>query len=199
MIPMKRLPFVLSLLLAIVLTARSQTFDCAHHPSDSAAYKVGLLPVTITLSDPSAPQESFSSVVNNVIIFRVSSGRNEYVLCPDSIKFHGPCSMVDTMSASKLFDLLGRATAAMAVAAGYSPCSSVCVMPDTVRVYQPSCVHRNGSGGSTSFTLCGPGVAANRDYGVCCPVGGPTPNVTLLSSHGNGCNGSPGGCESVVP
>jgi hypothetical protein len=195
---MKRYPFVLLLLFVIVGVTRSQTFDCRYHPTDSSAVKIGSLPIDVAITGPPGSPQSSTDVITSLIIFRLSSGKNDYLLCPDSIHFEGDSSRVDTLSASYLFDLLGRAAAAQCVIAGYSPCNSNCAGPDLVRIWQPTCVSRHGHGTATTFTTCGT-AAGHRDYGVCCPSGPLAPNVSLMVAVGTGCALSASGCESVIP
>lgn len=190
---MKRSLFVLLLLFLCVFTARSQTYSCYRHPFDSQASLVDSFGVHIVLSTSGVNTD----VIGNVLVFSTSSGRKEYSICPESIRFSGYGPIVDSTSTATVFTLLSRAAAVQTIIQGYTSCVASCETPDSAKVFQPSCVKRFGSGTLTSFVSCNGSGAATRLYGICCPNG--TPSVSLLSTQPGTCdsNGMTGCCMTT--
>lgn len=185
---------VLSLLLFNALHLRSQSLT---DPLDQNAQYIGSAGVTVSLSDPVQPDVE-SGVNLEVLVFRTSGGRIDYLPTLSSLTFSGDGSVINDLTTAQLFDAIDRAVVATGVTKGITSCSSSCPGTDTVRVIHDACVHRLGSGTGTYFTPCAPQNWCYRMFTYCCPSGPGAPTVTKIASTPCTCvPDSTGSCDAT--
>jgi|GEM_PF-2847135 len=190
-------------LLFISVLARSQYAGRVQHPLVPSARLAGTFRVTIYVENSSQSRNSDEDRgvlsddkkgwrLSQMICVWSVSGNNEYTLDPDSLSFTGEGPWDTENSIVELYDLLAKAAVAEGIALGYTPCSSNCIGTGVpiVRVYQPSCVQRTGTGSATRLIPQDPAVLCNREYVVCCPNGIATPTITPILHEGVGCSGA---------
>ncbi len=186
----------LIILLFLCVQASGKASECSQHPVDPNASLLCSLEVTVALS-PTPPMQglSVSQVIHDICVWRTSTGRVDYVVKTESIRFVGNCADADSISTADLFDLLAQADISQGIALGYTPCGVPCSESETTRVYADACVQRVGSGCTTQFIACAGSGYCSRRYSVCCPNGPGSPVLNLLSIDAPACAGS--GCESA--
>jgi hypothetical protein len=172
-----------------VQETRAQT--CESHPtSPSASFDTTFVATaTIEASSCSSTDFDLSSVAadnchiqSEICVFRTASGGYDYVIDPSSILFGATCGMVDSMSATQLFDLIAEAAVTTAMAIGKGPCSAV---PTNVQVLAPTCVVRSGSGSATQFTECSGSSTATWVATITCSSLGPLIVVNAATGTGS--------------
>jgi hypothetical protein len=172
----------------------SQTLPC----SDPSSVPVDTFTVSTTLSSAfQGLTRGYGGGIWEVVVEATPDGQTNYIISLPSISFTGDASAVDGMTASEFFDLLARASVAEAVALGKVPCPGSCEKPAIVKITQPACVRRVGSGSETQFLPCDDG-CCTREFAVCCPDGPDSPQITLVSSSSTGSSCAES-CESTCP
>lgn len=186
----------LIILIFLCAQAAGRASECSQHPVDPSASLLCSLEVTVALSaTPPVEGLSVSQVIHDICVWRTSTGRVDYVVKTESIRFVGNCPDADGISTADLFDLLAQADISQGIALGYTPCGISCDDTETSRVYADACVQRVGSGCSTQFAVCVGSGYCGRHYNVCCPNGPGAPVLRLLSTEAPVCAGV--GCEST--
>lgn len=190
--------------------------ECGSHPSDTSAVLLGSF---ICVADPASeaggdagqgdlylPQAGSGSCRTQfeVCVWRSADNRIDYVIQAASITFSGDCGAeVDAVATVAFFDIMAAAAAEHGAALGYGDCGASCNPGDTCRVFQSSCVLREGSGGATTFAACDADAFCTRTYVVCCPDGPNLPSIQLISSTTTTtCSAAGGllpGCEVTCP
>src|SRR5205814_978567 len=123
---MRSIIFIIVLTCLVAASANSQTISCGTHPTDSTATLLGSFTVSVPLSASSGlgPLSSGGCTVHeDVCVWLTGSGHVEYVIKTGSIRLEGDCPEVDTITTSRLFDLLAWGAVAEGIALGYTPCT----------------------------------------------------------------------------
>jgi hypothetical protein len=185
---MRSFIITLGLILLIAATASSPLQGtCIPHPADATATLQGSFTIDLALS-------SNCNVRCDVCTWRTSGGSGtELTIDPASIRFTGDSQTPDTIDVVTLFNFLSQTAVVQAYSLGYITCPPVCSDTYTSKVYQASCVQRNGSGSSTLFSACGSGDFCAQVYKICCPNGMGSPAISYLRSEGTICTGGVSG------
>lgn len=178
------------------------------HPSDPGATALGSFWVTVDLSTGKGSSlaaddddEKPCRVMFEVIFYRTSNNRTDYVVNTGSIRAVGDCAgVIDNIPTGQLFGMLSQVAVAQGVANGYTVCGPSCSTPTITKAYQSLCVTRTGSGNATHFESCDVAAWCEKEYAVCCPPGASGPSITLIGttmtgSCGIGPNGTP--CQTT--
>ena len=185
-----------------------------HHPSDSGATQIGTIQGVADLGDttfgdwgdlyPGGLASSECRTQFEICVWRLTNGRIDYVVRASSVQFGMGCDAnLDSMTTASIFHMIAYASVRSGLGAGYGTCAPSCTVPDTVRVWQNSCVLRSGSGATTGFVPCDSTAFCERTFAVCCPGGTGTPNISYVApSATTTCSlagGSIAGCTITCP
>lgn len=177
------------------------------HPSDPNATVIATFWVNLQvggqggqlLADEKEKKEC--SIGMEIVVYRTSTNRIDYVLNTSSIRCTGDCAgVIDAIPTGQLFGMLSQLAVAQGITNGYTACGPSCSTPTVTKVYQSLCVSRTGSGNGTHFQSCDITASCEKEYAVCCPPGASGPSITLIGvtptgSCGIGPNGLP--CETT--
>jgi hypothetical protein len=181
----------LALLLA-VLTSLPPAARATGCPSPPGSSLIATFADTATLGSCSGPLlggTKKSTVSWNICVWLTGSGQIEYSVDESTIHFNDTCGVVDGLSTAAIFNRIGKESVVQGFSLGYTPCPES--GSGTTAVTFVACVHRTGSGSSTSFSACGE-VLARKSYSFHC-LDSLTVTATGCESSGS-CSGD---CESV--
>lgn len=175
------------------------------HPSDPNATVIGTFWVSLQIGGKGgqllADENKECSIGMEIVVYRTSGGRVDYVLNTSSIHCTGDCAgVVDAIPTGQLFGMLSQLAVAQGIANGYTSCGPSCSIPTVTKVYQSLCVSRTGSGNGTHFVSCDITASCEKEYAVCCPPGASGPSITLIGTTPSGsCGIGPGGlpCQTT--
>lgn len=190
--------------------------ECGPHPSDTAAVLLGSF---ACVADPASgaggeagrgdlylPEAGSGSCRTQfeVCVWRTAGNRIDYVIQAASITFSGDCGAeIDAVATVALFDIMAAAAVQRGAVLGYGNCGATCNPGDTCRVFESSCVLREGSGDATTFAACDENAFCARTYVVCCPDGPSLPSIQLVPAVTVAACSSAGGllpgCEVTCP
>lgn len=156
------------------------------HPSDPSALSIGSFWISLVLSNNKSGEilvEQNCDMDIQVIVYRTSTGRIDYVLNPNSIRCTGDCAgVIDNIPTGQLFGMLSQLAVVQGISNGYTTCGPNCSAPTITKVYQSLCVSRTGTGSGTRFQSCDVTATCEKEYAVCCPPGASGPSITLIGT-----------------
>jgi hypothetical protein len=173
-------------------------------PPSPGAVLVGTFPVSFSY-DPAnggsfraTTTTTTQSTLTITIVgaFRTTSGKTEYMIGTDSIRFSGSDEGVNQMPTSKIYEYLSLAALGKGLELGYTDCAAT--TGSSAKIYAEACVTRVGSGVDTRFIPCDRTTFSAREYAVACPVGPGAPQITAIPGAGTPCN-SGSYCEPTNP
>jgi hypothetical protein len=200
---MRQLLIFCLLSLFLCVPASSQMFSI---PPSPGAILVGTFTVSVSY-DPStgtayngsvSSSSTFQMPSTTTIVgqFRTVSGKNEFMIGTDSIRFSGSDEGINQIPTAKIYEYLSLATVGKSIELGYTDCAAT--TSSSVKVYAEACVSRVGSGIDTRFIPCDRTTFSAREYAVACPVGPGAPQITAIPGAGTPCN-SGSSCEPTNP
>jgi len=176
------------------------------HPTDPSATVIGTFWISLQIGSGKgahllAEEEKGCAVGMEIIVYRTSGGRVDYVMNTSSIRFTGTCAgVIDNIPTGQLFGMLSQLAVAQGITNGYTTCGPSCSVPTITKVYQSLCVSRTGVGNGTSFHSCDITASCEKEYSVCCPSGASGPSITLIGITPSGaCGIGPNGvlCQTT--
>ncbi|MCB0712540.1 MAG: hypothetical protein KDD67_09440 [Ignavibacteriae bacterium] len=178
----------------LVPKTQGQTPSCTSHPTDPGAQFLNSFVLTVTISSGSSffSDNTNCQSHNEVCVWLMSDGSQDYVVDVAHTTFTGECGEVDLTPLSNLLDLISSAAVEEGIILGYPPCTGTTSSTDTVEVLTTSCAERSGTGAGTTFDACD-SIWCKRVYEVKCIEGVPT--VTELPGVNSNCTGTPSSCE----
>lgn len=177
---MKKIILLFAFLLVHSFFCQAQSIPCSE-PGWSEITRVEMETVI-----PSSTGRT-AKAIWEFVIARTASNQINAIIDVSSIRFEGDPDVVDFASTKDLFDAISFASASKAVELGLIDCPASCASPGYVTVLHPSCVDRFGTGESTRFIPCSSSNCCTRRYGVCCPNGAGSPDITFVDVYGAGC------------
>jgi hypothetical protein len=196
---MKNVFLVLSLLVVLAVPALSQTYRFLPDPN---AVLIDVFPVSVNIAMGSngVPFPSKTSTGYDVITiigsFRTQSGKVEYQMISDSIRFNGPANLIDNTSTEMIYAFLAQEAMFQGIIRGYTPAPE-CSAPWYANVYAEACVNRVGSGIYTHFVPCDRVNYSTWKYAVCHNSSDSTMTIARIPyANPTNCQGS---CEPTCP
>jgi len=179
---MKNVFLVLSFLLVLAIPAMSQTTRFLPDPN---APMVDMFPISvhITADVSGIPDLSRTNGGFDVITvlggFRTQSGKIEYQIMTDSIRFNGPDDLINNTPTAKVYASLAREAMIQGVMRGWTPAPD-CATPWYANVYSEPCVRRMGTGAATRFIPCDRVNFSTWKYSICHNAGDTMPTINRI-------------------
>jgi hypothetical protein len=183
---MKNVFLVLSLLVVLAIPASAQTVEFLPDPN---AVLVDMFPVVvrIALGPNNTPFVSKNNADGGDVImilggYRTQSGKIEYQMISDSIRYHGPDHIIDNTPTSTLYAFLAREAMFQGVLRGWTPAPD-CSTPWYANVYSEPCVTRYGRGIDTRFIPCDRTNYATWKFATCRDEANSVPTIAHMQSY----------------